>query len=448
MQGYFYYLLNMQESQLTKEQILDIINYEIRARKPGKITNYKLAYVLQSIVNNSGIETELPPLPDGVVNKGSQITISETFLATIPNNWSYRLNNILFNPQDLTVQLGPPNETLVLTDIICGNFEGIYFAVSGTVEGVIPTSPENSVQIAIVLRNPNGTTEVVAFDPIEYSKKIYKQITSDYDAFGIKKGDNLLGLDLTEFTEKFLTGTFPPQITEPSWSITNNAGLRKVGDSSPFNVTFNFNRGNIFQSWNNVNIPRTGIAFDPDGTPYMFTYTGGFATSASNTANISIVAVQGLNTITGTVKYLAGPQPVNNKGVNVGIPSPAATSPNRQTSFEGVYPIFATTTSIVATTEQPLVSMLTGNNININLFAESGGLKQTIEFPQSWLDARGLQDIQYFNGISNQFDILGKISDFTQESITKTVNAVSVPYRRYTYNNPSPRGQLLIRFVF
>src|SRR5690606_15991849 len=114
----------------------------------------------------------------------------------------------------------------------------------------------------------------------------------------------------------------------------------------------------------------------------------------------------------GTVTYLTGPQPKDSSGADYQTGLAGGTSPVQTASFEGVYPLFATTSSITALTKQALYSMLSGNNIELNLTAETGGNKQKFEVPAAWINSRPLTAVQYFNTVSNQYDTSNKFSDF------------------------------------
>ena len=83
------------------------------------------------------------------------------------------------------------------------------------------------------------------------------------------------------------------------------------------------------------------------------------------------------------------------------------------TSFEGVYPLFATTSNITTLTQQTLVSMLTGNNISMTLVAETGGNKQKFEIPTAWTGAptnKPLLGILTYNSVSGNYEYQGGLN--------------------------------------
>ena len=254
------------------------------------------------------------------------------------------------------------------------------------------------------------------------------------------------GTTLTDAWKQLVQKTFNPTLIAPTFSLSNSAGLRVIGSSSNFTLTFNFNRGNIQGAlvsgvWN----PTTSQGFRA-GAASSYTLNG--VTQAGNSLVISgYTVIQGNNTFTGTVTYDTGVQPLNSKDEPFGAPFIGGTSAVQSTSFEGVYPLFATTVNITTATQQALVSMLTATNIQITLVAESGGNKQFFEIPDAWLATRPLVSVQYFNALSGQFDTTNKIADFAVTSVTETVEGNSIGYKRYTYTG-ADRGSLLIRLLF
>lgn len=276
-------------------------------------------------------------------------------------------------------------------------------------------------------------------------------ITADVTVGAVSAGDELsAGMNIEELRNRIFNQTFTPTFTNPTFSLSNNAGLREVGQSANFSATFNFNRGSINGAlvggvWNPSisQNPRAGVA-----TNYTFNYTGGTASGTSNIAGISgYVVQQGINTITATVTYAQGSQPIDSKGNNFDNPYPAGTSPVQVTTFEGVYPLFATTANITTITKQPLVSMLNGNNVQINLIGETGGNKQQFQIPKAWTNSRPLQSIQYFNTLNNQWDTTNRLSEFDTNDISQTIQGNSIAYTNYTYNGLT-RGSVLIRLIF
>ena len=146
------------------------------------------------------------------------------------------------------------------------------------------------------------------------------------------------GTNIQELTELLLNKTFYPTYVNPTFGLTNNAGLREVGSIFNVTLTFNFNRGQILGKldngiWNPTMLQdyRAGIA-----TSYLLNGVSG----SNNPASFNVTTVLGNNTFNGSVTYGIGVQPKDSKNSNFESPFPAGTSPIQSTSFEGIYPYF------------------------------------------------------------------------------------------------------------
>ena len=264
----------------------------------------------------------------------------------------------------------------------------------------------------------------------------------------ISAGDTIsLNTTLNQFIEQLLVATYNPTLTAPSFSLSNNAGsLRKIGSVINVLLTFTFNRGSILGA-NNPTVwdPAVLQNFRAGSAT---SYTINSTTQSGNTLTVTNhTVVSGNNTFSGTVTYGTGSQPLDSDNNPYDSPLAGGTSSSQSTSFEGVYPIFATTASIGILSEQGLYSMISGNAIELTLVAETGGNKQKFELPNSWVTSRPLTKIEYFNTVSNQFDTTNKLSDFTVTTVSETVEGSSITYKRYT-NSASDRGQLKIKLTF
>ena len=308
-------------------------------------------------------------------------------------------------------------------------------------EGIVPGGTTG--QALVKASDDDYDTEWIDFP----SSETVSDVTFDVTVGAINAGDAVpSGTDIQELVELLGSKTFDPTFVNPTFGLINNAGLRVVGSSSNFTLTFNFNRGSILGAkvlgvWNPTEVqnPRAGAATS---------YTLNGVTQAGNSLVVSgYTVIQGNNTFTGTVTYDTGAQPLNSKDESFGAPFIGGTSAVQSTTFEGVYPLFATTVNITTATQQALASMLTATNIQITLVAESGGNKQFFEIPDAWLATRPLVSVQYFNALSGQFDTTNKIADFAVTSVTETVEGNSIGYKRYTYTG-ADRGSLLIRLLF
>ena len=256
------------------------------------------------------------------------------------------------------------------------------------------------------------------------------------------------GMYFTEALKLLTTTTQDPTITNPDFSVTLTPNsLQEVAAIIPsLGIIVNVNRGSILGAnvggvWN-----PSALQAQRSGAPSSYTISGVVTTSPSRYIS-NYVVTQGLNSFTANVTLSEGVQPKDSSGGDFGSPYPATTLSNKTASFEGVYPLFATTSSINTLTKQPLVSMLTANNVQIDLVAETGGSKQVFEIPNAWLSSRDLVSVQYFNTLSGQWDTTNRKSEFAQTSTTKVIQGNSVNYTRFTYTGID-RGQVRIRLLF
>jgi len=119
------------------------------------------------------------------------------------------------------------------------------------------------------------------------------------------------------------------------------------------------------------------------------------------------------------------------------------------TSLEGVYPIYAATSSTTVLTKQALVSMINGNNLEYTIVAEANPGEHTFALPDVWLISRPLTAVYYFNAVSNQWDTVNKISDWVTTPDTQTIQGAIVNYTKYTKDAALPAaGSRKIKLVF
>lgn len=147
-----------------------------------------------------------------------------------------------------------------------------------------------------------------------------------------------VGTNIQALTELLLNKTFYPTFVNPTFGLTNNAGLREVGSVFSVTLTFNFNRGQILGKldngiWNPTMLQnyRAGIAVS-----YLLNGVSG----SNNSASFNVTTILGTNTLNGSVTYATGVQPKDSKNNNYDNPLPSGTSPIQSTSFEGIYPYF------------------------------------------------------------------------------------------------------------
>ena len=262
---------------------------------------------------------------------------------------------------------------------------------------------------------------------------------------GIEKGDNFFVNGKT-FSEVMYAMFYPviyPSLIDPSHSVSADVvSLYEIDDDINVDITTTFDRGAIMLDGSKQN--------DRSGAPTQYNYTGPQlpatvpSTSDSNLAQIgSYVVPLGYTTWTSSVSYSEGPQPVDSYGNPYGSPYPAGTTSAIAVRIEGVYPLFATTVDVLTMTKQALVSMITGNYIELDLATEVGG-KQSFEIPADW--GRPLQDIETYNEFSGKWESTG-LSKWGVSNTTETIQSNIVSYKKYTYIG-SDRGAVRIRLIF
>jgi hypothetical protein len=147
--------------------------------------------------------------------------------------------------------------------------------------------------------------------------------------------------------------------------------------------------------------------------------------------------------------YNVGGQPVDVDGLPFSSSqTPQFTNPTpltAYTSFEGVYPISATSSNLNSLTQQTLVSA-SDNSVIIPLVAETDGT-----FRQRFITPNNMGTVASINypDILGEFTNDNKLSDFTISTTNVNVNsnATNVLYNTYTYN-ASIRTNINIRVNF
>lgn len=257
------------------------------------------------------------------------------------------------------------------------------------------------------------------------------------------KGDSLI-----EMWDNLLFPTVNPTYVAPynTYNITPNTELQIIGDILNITSTASLNKGQIlvagvFQNYRSGD-PSSYFYTDPSGNTLL---TQVDTSSLVNTQTINGYKVTlGYQNFTNQISYKTGPQPLTNKGTVVDSPLPANSTSIITRRYEGVYPIFAKTSNITTYTQQPLYSMITGQNIVLALVAESGGNKQSFDLPDAF---RALVGIEQLNTVSNNYEAIDINTWLPITSTTHTINGEVISYNRYTYNG-AQRSNVSIRLKF
>ena len=253
------------------------------------------------------------------------------------------------------------------------------------------------------------------------------------------------GTDFQQFVEALLLKDNFPGFSAPTFSLsTGQNNLQLIGNVLNFTLTFNFDRGSI----NGKNVggiwqPTTFQDFRA-GAAEFYVINGG-PQQAGNTRAVSIyTVVKGNNNFSGSVSYFAGPQPLDSNGLPFDSPLPAG-SQSASTSFEGVYPILATTVNIGNLTPQSLVSMLSPpGKVEYTLVAQPNPPTQKWKIAVPVDFSQSLSKIYYYNTAAQRFDPDDKLPQWTQT--TQLIGGVS--YKVYTESTPLSYGQNRIEFYF
>lgn len=137
------------------------------------------------------------------------------------------------------------------------------------------------------------------------------------------------GMTFQEFAETLLTKIYYPTFTNPSFSLSNNAGSREVGESINVTYTRSFSRGQITL--------KGKVVGDYTGPVSNVTIDGTVTAAAS--IIIPKVVTLGSNTVSGSALFAAGPDLYDSKGnfYSVGYRGGTLTA---TTSFTGYYKRF------------------------------------------------------------------------------------------------------------
>lgn len=235
-----------------------------------------------------------------------------------------------------------------------------------------------------------------------------------------------------QFVGRLLYPELFPALTAPSFTFTSNrTGLREIGVAISITFTATFNPGVINPQYQSASGRRAGAV-----TGYDYTGTGLVDTSATSDSNVQTVTGYqphiGANTWQAVVSYAEGAQPKGSNGTDYLAPLPSGTLSGSVT-ITGVYPVYATTTSIDTMTKQTLLAH--GAVAQTAMVSETGGNKQSVAFPSVW---PAITCVQFLNTLSNQYEWLGgdkagSLSTFTKTDV-EAGGQYTTGYSVYTHN--------------
>ena len=275
-------------------------------------------------------------------------------------------------------------------------------------------------------------------------------------AGNIAVGSKLENLTLQEFAERLLTKEINPTITQPSAAIAISglaAGLQEIGTQATLSFTSTFNRGKVAKGWGD----KATMNAYYSGLPTSYTYTGpSLPTSAVESTALTnaqsaadYVVTDGAQSWKVVVAYDAGDyQPVTNYGNNYSTKCAAGSKTSNTITITGVYPVYATTTSIESYTKQPLKAKGT---LTYTMAAETDEYKWSIRYPASWGNVKGFKVADVG---SSAFNFMGggqaeSLQQWTisDQTVEVNANATEVAYKQYTFNGAN-QGVMQLQIVF
>jgi hypothetical protein len=270
----------------------------------------------------------------------------------------------------------------------------------------------------------------------------------------IPSGETFSNETFEAMMNKMLYPTLNPALTAPSatLTITPGATYQEIGANVPVTLNATFNQGLINPQYTSASNKRSGLpnTYNFNGTGVSPVVSTSLAESAT-TGAYTILA--GANTWTNSVSFDAGVMPKDSVGSDFDPPGAlsAGTTSTISRTITGVYPVFATTSSISTMTKQSLVSM--SGYATVSLVAESfsSADRQTVDIPIAGGGQAGwstINIVQFFNTFSNQWGA-SALSDWTTSATTHEVPTGSgnfINYTRFTNNAGYPRGAGQYRF--
>jgi hypothetical protein len=270
---------------------------------------------------------------------------------------------------------------------------------------------------------------------------------------GMCIGTVLTGKTAIQILQEILVPELCGVLTPPSFSTTLVASTTyyEIGCSIPsLSVCGTFNRGCINPQYMSTSDKRVGYAtcYVYTGAQVAGTYICSGCSISQTVTTYVLTAVPETWGITAC--YGAGVQPLGQNGTPFNTACPAGSLSDSKTIC-GVYPIFATTVAIGTLTKQALVAMTT-SPVQLTLVAESGGLKDKFEIPNSWT-GNPLKCICTYNTFSSAWEFEGgsgaaSLTTWTPSVTSETLCCGSAPYCLYTYNGANRLTTTCIRLVF
>jgi hypothetical protein len=303
---------------------------------------------------------------NGLIKEVDQtVQLGGTLIKNTTISGSYKLTFVGNLQANSFIKTGGTNQQFLLAD---GSVDSTLYSTLTTLQNEVtnkefiqlidvPNSYTGQSGKAAVVNSLETGLEFVNFQ----SSETTSNITADLTVGGVAAGEVVpAGTNIQELATLLLTTVFYPTFVNPTFSLSNDAGLRETGATvTSFTLTFGYDRGQIVGAlsggiWN----PSLFQNFRA-GVSSSYTING--TTQPGNTLAVSgYTVLNGSNTFSATVSYLTGPQPLDSKNNNYLTPLPAGTSPTQSTSFTGIYPYFYYKSSSPITTADMVTAIQNG----------------------------------------------------------------------------------------
>lgn len=249
---------------------------------------------------------------------------------------------------------------------------------------------------------------------------------------GIPAGTTFNNTTFDEFVSMLLYPELNPTLVNPSHSFTiTNAGLQEIGSVVSVAGTTTFSRGSIDPQYTSESPFRSGL---PDSFVFVDPIPDAYENVTTNLTSGfqfgDFTVPNGTLTFQSFVEYSEGVQPKSSSGNDFSTPLPAGSTTPSSRTITGVYPVFATVTTIDDVSKLPLTAF--NALIQVEMVNERGdGIKQRIDFPLD--DWNPINVIEQWNELSSAWEAID-INSFTISTTTHVIQGNEIQYRRYTHN--------------
>lgn len=352
------------------------------------------------------------------------------------------------------LELGRNDGNTVTIDLssIAGGGGTDTYVTGGTSSAA--TGGTNNVDLDLTLNDASTVnidlSQAIAFRNAAAVKKTVGGITTgDFPFIGT-------GMTLQQIVQAIFYPAIAPTLTFSSASLSRSfSSLVEIGYNANLTLNASFTRGTSVVS---------GQSTRSMGLPIDYNYTGDGITGTETNTSTSLTnneiitgytVTQGVQSWSLSVNYSAvtpggSTGPVYDDGTTfVSTAFTNSGAKTSSTSLEGVYPIYAATATTTVLTKQSLVSMISGNNLQYTIVAETNPGQHTFAIPDDWLSTRPLTAVQYFNTVSGTFDPANKITDWVVTPTTQVIQGNVVGYQQYTKDIALPAAAArTIKLIF